>query len=350
MVGGLAGLLMDAVKPGRVNIDNAESISMDDFLSNIVPKCSSIELLVENKHLTNFMSVTAPINDVPAGLFKWDNNFAWSYDGDFADSIKERVKKAGGSVEGDICCRLAWDYSDDLDLHMREPDKFNIYFSNRRKLSPNGGMLDVDANGCDGTVDEPVENIFYKHKKNMRYGKYSLAVHNYSRRSNGIGFEVEVEIEGKTINFVYDKVIRSNEMIPIAEISYDKVRGITIEGHLPSSASGKEKWGITTQTLVPVDVLMASPNHWDEQNIGHKHWFFILRDCVNEGQARGIYNEFLNSSLEEHRKVFEVIGAKTKCETSAEQMSGIGFSATKCDEATVVVKGPSINKAYKIAF
>ena len=86
---------------------------------------------------------------------KWDNNFSWSYSGEVTDSIKERVKAAGGNVTGDLCCRLAWDYTDDLDLFIVEPDGGKIYFGNRGTPSRNGGKLDVDANGGSGIARIP---------------------------------------------------------------------------------------------------------------------------------------------------------------------------------------------------
>ena len=84
-------------------------------------------------------------------LFTWENRFSWSYAGDFADAIKERVRKVGGNITGDVCCRLAWSNYDDLDLHMWEPGNYHIYYGNKGHRSPNGGMLDVDANAGGGS-------------------------------------------------------------------------------------------------------------------------------------------------------------------------------------------------------
>jgi hypothetical protein len=58
----------------------------------------------------------------PKQLFRWSNDFAWSYGGNVADSIKERVKKAGGKVDGaTLRVSLSWYNFDDLDLHIKEP-------------------------------------------------------------------------------------------------------------------------------------------------------------------------------------------------------------------------------------
>jgi hypothetical protein len=55
----------------------------------------------------------------------------------------------------------------------------------------------------------------------------------------------------------------------------------------------------------------------------------MLEDCKQEGKARGLYNEFLDDSLRDHRKVFEVLGGKLMTEESDDQLSGVGFSLTK---------------------
>ncbi len=38
----------------------------------------------------------------------------------------------------------------------------------------------------------------------------------------------------------------------------------------------------------------------------------MLDGCLNDGSARGFYNEFLKSELDPHRKVFEMVGAKIR--------------------------------------
>ena len=68
---------------------------------------------------------------------------------------------------------------------------------------------------------------------------------------------------------------------------------------------------------------------------------FALKNCKCPDPVRGIYNEFLRSDLDKHRKVFEVLGAKTKCQPKADddQVSGVGFTSARGDSVTIVVDG-----------
>lgn len=331
------------------SMDTIEEISIEKFISDVLPNITSIEALFENKHSGNLVSLVSPEDPTAGNLFKWNNNFSWSYNGEVTDSIKERVKAAGGSIEGDLCCRLAWDYSDDLDFHMYEPDGNRIYFGNRRETSRCGGMLDVDANGADGVKEFPVENIFYKNKSKMKEGEYKLVVNNYYRRSGGTGFQIEIEADGVTHSINYEKVVRQGENVNVAKIHYSKTNGFTIKTDLPTTQTSKNMWNLPTQSFHNVNLMMLSPNHWDGENVGNKHYFFILDKCNNPESTRGFYNEFLKSELDVHRKVFEVVGSKMKTPESDEQLSGLGFSSTQKNSLVVKVKG-SFTRSLKINF
>ncbi len=320
-------------------LDKVEDVPIDRFISEILPRVSTIELMVENRHEANLVSLVAPVDATAKRLFKWDNGFSWSYNGEVADSIKERVKRAGGSITGDLCCRLAWNYSDDLDFHMIEPNGFEISFLNRRKASPSGGVLDLDANGADGQRADPAENIVYANRAKMQEGEYKLFVHNYSRRSVGTGFEAEIEFGGQTHHIAYDRVVRDGGKVVVALLSYTHKAGFKIIESLPSSATQREVWGLTTQTYRHVNVLMLSPNHWDGQGVGNRHWFFMLDGCRNDATARGFFNEFLLQDLDAHRKVIEMVGTKMRTDESDHQLSGLGFSSTQRNSVLCRVTG-----------
>jgi hypothetical protein len=96
---------------------------------------------------------------------------------------------------------------------------------------------------------------------------------------------------------------------------------------------------------------MMSPNHWESSGsgIGNKHYMFIVEGCSNPEPARGFFNEFLNEALNEHRKVFEIVGNKMKAPYITEQLSGLGFSSTQKDSVLCRVGG-SFNRVIKIIF
>lgn len=362
----MAGDVFDALPTKGADptklLEKVEEISINDFVANVLGKVKSLEVLVENRHLGNLVSLTAPCDLTAPSLFKWPNPFAWSYNGDMADAIKERVKKAGGNVDGDVCCRLSWENSDDLDFHMTEPTgvsrrsayngvegHYDIGYINRRIVSPNGGVLDVDANGADGPRPDPCENIVYVNKKTMRLGRYVLYVHQYSQRNTAdVGFEAEIDVGGQVFRFAYPKAVKQGERVDVADLVVVE-DGIKVEPKLVCSTASKEVWGLKTQTFVPVQAMMLSPNFWDGKEIGNKHFFFMLDGCKNDGQARGFYNEFLKSDLEAHRKTMEMVGANMKAEQSDNQLSGVGFSSTARNSVLCRVGG-SFTRVLKVVF
>lgn len=362
----LTDLLMGAAKPAKApKLDDATPISAEDFFGTIVPTATSIGLLIENSHLSNFVTLTAPQEAGPGRLFRWNNDFAWSYDGEVADSdIRAAVQALGGRVDGVLRFSHQWNYDKRnaslMDLHVflpgstphtdgchdRYPSGQRVGWNNRQDYA-SGGVQDVDYVQPAPAGYVPVENITFPSMAKLKDGEYTFAIHNWNlRQPTQGGFRCEIEFGGQVFSYEVTRPLKHKEWITVA-VATLRNGVFTIEHKLPSSTSSQKKWGIDTMTIVPVDTAMASPNYWDGQGVGNRHWFFFLKGCRNPDEVRGIYNEFLRPELEQHRKVFEVLGSKTKCPSTADQLSGVGFSSTRGDSVVAVVNN---GRAYRVQF
>jgi hypothetical protein len=341
----ISGKLGDKTK----KFDKVEEMSIDKFISDVVPHATSVEVMFENRHKSNLMSLIAPVNLTSKPLFKWSNPFSWSYNGDLTDSIKERVKAAGGRVDADFRCSLSWFNYDDLDLHLKLPSNTVIYYGN--KNTPDFlGELDVDMNAGCGSTRSPVENIYFADRKRMPEGVYTMVVHNFSKRETvDVGFDAEIEFDGTVMPFSYKKALAAKEQVVVAKFTFSRKDGFKIIESLPSEGRVETVWNIPTQTFHKVNLLTFSPNYWGDKPVGNKHYFFFLDKCANDGTGRGFYNEFLSPELDKHRKVLEIVGSKMRAELVEDQLSGLGFSSTKRDSITVRVTG-SFTRTVKVLF
>ena len=123
----------------------------------------------------------------------------------------------------------------------------------------------------------------------------------------------------------------------------------SIEHKLPETASSKTLWGLESNEFHKVNLVSLSPNYWGENNIGNKHYFFMLEGCNPDVPLSSFHNEYLVGELLNHRKVLECLSQTTKIHPSKVSLSGIGFNSTVSDELIVRVKG-SHQRVLKIVF
>lgn len=345
------GELAKNVKDGNAKkFSKVEEVTIDNFINDILPTANDVELYLENKHLSNLVSLIAPQNIDSKSMFKWGNNFSWAYSGNLTDSnMRDRVKAAGGNVTGDLRFSLQWNESGeddcDLDAHCKTPCT-EIYYSHKVDRDTKG-KLDVDIIHPGRNI--AVENIAWVNRNTMKNGKYLFFVRQFSGSVKN-GFRAEIEFDGQIYSFDYPYSMRSGEDVNVAEVTYEDGK-FTIKELLPSNVSSKEVWNIKTNDFVPVSVICYSPNYWEnvKNKTGHRHVFFMLKNCINDENPSGMFNEFLVQDLYGHRKVMEALSSKMRVEDSDDQLSGVGFATDKRAEVIVKVIG-NVERVLKIKF
>ena len=347
-----------ATRHKRSEFDNVEEVTIDKFMSDILPGCSSVEVLLKNSHEGHMVSLTTADNPESKPIFKWPNNYSWTFNGNLAgkSQIKEAVKGAGGKVDGVLRFSMIWNEDgqdgSDLDAWCLQPDSVRIGFNTGYRRDSGGkftalsGQLDLDNTHPGGKL--AIENIYFKDQSKMRDGVYLFWVNQFSAR-NSKGFKAEIEFDGQMFSYEYNRPVSGS--VKIAEVTL-KDGEFTIK-HLLAATEGegvsKEIYGLETNHFHKVNLLCVSPNHWNGSNVGNKHYFFMLENCKTPQSIRSFHNENLIPELITHRKVMEVLGATNVIAPSKKQLSGLGFNATVRDE--VIVKlGGSFKRMLKVKF
>jgi len=327
-------------------LKKVEEISIGDFLEKVLPTAKDVRVLVERDHLGNFVTLTGPQDPDAKNLMAWDNSFAFSYTGGLADSIKERVKAAGGNVSGWMRASLGWSNFDDLDLHFHaEGSKEHVFYNNKiGRLA----WLDVDMNAHRGTSRNPVENITFDRR--LPFGAYAISVHQYcARETNDVGYELEIEVNGETHRFGSAVSPRAGAPDVVAfRVSEDGE--VTFDTNaLAKSGTGTVKWGIRTGQFHRVRAVTLSPNHWTKPQ-GNKHFMFMLEGCVSDEATRPFLNEFLTPALAAERKVTEALSGKIAvAPAEGAELSGLGFSDTQRNHLYIEVEG-AFKRTLKVLF
>jgi Ca-activated chloride channel family protein len=106
-----------------------------------------------------------------------------------------RLARAGAQ-SGDIRVSLIWNNRNDLDIHVVNPRREEIFYAHTRDAA--GGFLDVDMN-VQGETTKPVENIFWAQGK-APPGQYRVFVQNYGYHEGSrepTTFQVEIKNGGE---------------------------------------------------------------------------------------------------------------------------------------------------------
>lgn len=354
------GVKSTSTRHKRSEFDGVEEVSIDKFMKDILPSCTSIEVFLKNTHEGNMVSLTTANEPDSKPIFKWSNNYSWTFNGNLAgkSQIKEAVKTKGGKVDGVLRFSIMWaegDASDnsDLDAWASEPNGTYIGYStgfrkdsgNRR--SPMSGQLDIDITQPYSFSNKNiVENIAWDDATKMKNGTYKFWVNQFANRGSK-GFKAEIEFNGETYTYEYNKSVSRD--VNVAEVTLNNGE-FSIKHILPETGvSSKEIYGLETNQFHKVNLVCFSPNHWGENNTGNKHYFFMLDGCKSSTGIRSFHNENLIPELLDHRKVMEVLGTTNMIEPTEKQLSGLGFNATVKDELIVKLSG-SHKRVIKIKF
>lgn len=346
------GVKSTSTRHKRNEFDGVEEVAIEKFMKDILPLCTSVEAFFANSHQGNLVSLTTANDADSKPIFKWSNNYSWTFNGNLAgkSQIKEAVKSEGGKIDGVLRFSIIWneDGKDilDFDAHALEPTRTEIYYGSYKgqgNKTTMSGNLDVD-------MIRPskmgVENIVWDNLSKMKDGIYKFFIRNYDRGANK-GFKAEIEFNGETYTYQYNKAVPGD--IHVAEVTL-KNGQFTIEHLIPeSSVSSKEVYGLETNQFHKVNLMCLSPNHWGENNVGNKHYFFMLDGCKSPVSIRSFHNENFLPELAQHRKVLEVLGATNMIEPTKKQLSGLGFNATVKDELIVKLQGTH-KRIIKIKF
>ena len=347
------GLKPTATRHKASEFDHVPEVSIDDFMRDVLPTATSVEAYLQNRLEKNFVTLTAPAVADSKPIFKWPNNFGWTYNGDLAgkSEIKEAVKQAGGFVDAYFRFSILWNENGrdicDLDAHAIEPTGTEIYYSTYkgRKTPVCGCMLDIDMIRPEHIG---VENIFWTDPAKLKDGDYQFFIINFDHGANTTT-KAEIAIGDEVFQYEIPHTIERRADIATVTIKDGRMTAIKHSDYLKDgSGIVREIYGLRTCEFHRVSLVCLSPNYWQSE-VGHKHYFFMLDGAKAPRAIRGFHNEFLTADLLDHRKVMEVLGQTQQVESTDGQLSGLGFNATVRDEMVVRTTG-SDSRIIRIKF
>lgn len=355
----------------RSEFDKVEEVDIDKFMKDILPTCSSVEVFLTNDQERNMVTLTTAVHADSNLLFKWNNPYSKTFNGNLAgkSELRDAVAAKGGRVDGVFRFSHSWNELEPnqslMDLHVFMPDcqipsttthtggpqvtGRRVGWNNRTD-GLSGGSQDVDYTQAAPKGYIPVENITFPSISKMPEGVYTCMIHNWNFRDTGGKGKAEIEFDGNLYQYEYPAT-KHEQWVMIAKVTL-KNNMFTIEHVLePVNDTAKSKviYGLDTYQFHKVNLVCLSPNHWGENSVGNKHYMFMLEGCKTPNAIKGFHPEDLNADLTAHRKFLDVLGDTLMIQPGSNQLSGLGFNATVRNEVVVRLKG-SHSRVVKLKF
>lgn len=319
-------------------------INISSFVDLIKSGVTTLEVLPENRHLRDLMVLITGTRGEDEPLFKWDSNLSWTYIQDVASSsIKDKVEKMGGKIDAKVRLSVAWNNSDDLDLHLEGKTDFKNYQGSWAKdLIINvfhgntydkhlDAKLDVDMNvntsGERFSSTAPVENIYIN---KLVPGNYEVKVNNYTKRNSGGDYQVEMEYNGEIIT-ISNPNPKENHKDTVIKFTITPDGEIIINKKPLGKPVRHKAWSLKTLSWTKVTDVCFSPNYWGDFKVGNKQLFMFVQGVVPDSQVRGLFPEYVIDEIyNQHKRALEVFTDSSRLPIPDEKtiptvMGGIGF-------------------------
>lgn len=297
-------------------------VSLKEFIKTHLPHSEKVEVLLEPSISNNLVSL---ITGGEPTILKWDNPYTWSYAGGLAaSSTTQKVKDAGGSVDGRLRASLAWDIQGtpgytDLDLRCKYPGGLIFYGDKVHRT----GNLNVDANGGGNRMERPVENILFKSLLN---GSYEFEVINFEQRASRGDLLVEIWIDNTDCYSFTSPMLSHKGSMKLPLIKVENGKLYLVGDHKPGQGRDMELWGLPCDQFYPVHMIIPSPDNWGREEVAQ--YFFFIEGLNNDG-PKAIIAEMIDPTIRKnHKKALELMARNLEIKPSIDQLSGVGISTS----------------------
>lgn len=133
------------------------------------------------------------------------------------DNCDGRIDEGCGYQSGAIQITASWQTGADIDLYVRDPSGYQIYYGDRN--SPTGGVLDHDARGACMSGSDTIENVYWN-TPTPPPGQYYIELHYWGNCgvAGPTPVNVSVSVGGQIVG-VYNMVLTAGQRAPVTVLN-----------------------------------------------------------------------------------------------------------------------------------